>query len=74
MIPSTDTIKRFRKADKVPAGWFTREDCEKEWGINQTSAAKLIRIALKAGRCEMRKFTINTENRGLFPTPFYKFK
>ncbi len=73
-IPSVKEIRVLRPVDKIPPGWYTREQCEKEWKVNQSAAADLLRIALKSGKCETRKFLINTERRGLFPTPHYRFK
>ena len=73
-IPSVKQIKHLRKSDTVPPGWFSREQCQKEWNVNQSNAAVLLRTAMTAGKCEMKKFLIHTESRGLFPTPFYKFK
>jgi len=73
-IPSVKDIQVLKPADKIPPGWYTREECEREWKVNQSAASKLIRTALNAKKCEMRKFLIYTASRGLFPTPYYRFK
>jgi len=73
-IPSAQEIKNLRKADKIPPGWFSRDQCEKEWKVTQAAAAALIRTAITAGKCDMKKFLIHTDRRGLYPTQYYRFK
>lgn len=72
--PSLKDVKRARPADVVPHGWFSRADCEKEWGLSATYAYKLIAQALLTKRAISKKFLVPTPTRGLYPTPYYKFK
>lgn len=73
-IPSSKAILRMVKEDKIPPGWFTREQCQREWKVSQSYAAHLIRVALKNKKVEIRKFLVLTSQRGLFPTQHYRFK
>jgi hypothetical protein len=72
--PSLKDIKPARPADVVPHGWFSRQDCEKEWGLSATYTYKLIQQALQTKRATIKKFNVPTPSRGVYPTPHYKFK
>jgi hypothetical protein len=73
-IPPAQLITSMAKSDNVPVGWFTREECQKEWNVSQSRAAHLLRIALENKMVETRKFSIITPRRGIFPTAHYRFK
>jgi len=62
------------KVDIVPEGWFTTEDCAKEWNLSRPRAFSLIRQSIESKKCEMRKFRIMTIGRGIFPVHHYRFK
>lgn len=74
MIPTTKQINASRKAAKIPEGWHTRQEIMHAWGLSPAYTAKLIRESIENGRCAVRKFTILTRSRGIYPTQHYKFK
>ena len=74
MIPPVKSIASLVKADTVPPGWYTREDCQKVWNVSQSRACRLIRLAIENKKAVMKKFSIKTEGRGVFPTVHYKFR
>ena len=65
---------RSLKEDVVPEGWFTTEECAKEWNLSRPTAFNLIKQALISKQCKMRKFRRMTTGRGLYPIHYYKFK
>lgn len=74
MIPTTKQIKESRKAAKIPEGWHTRQEIMTAWGLSLPYTSKLIRESIENGKCAVRKFTILTRSRGIYPTQHYKFK
>lgn len=62
------------KADKVPAGWYSRRDLEAAWGLSSQRTGVLISKAVKDGMAEYRTFRIMTALRGIYPTQHYRFK
>ena len=72
--PPTLASVRVAKVDKVPEGWFTRAQLEKEWDLSQAQTVLLIRQSLESGRAELKKFKIPHQLRSTTPTPHYKFK
>jgi hypothetical protein len=72
--PTVAQLKAQRQADNVPAGWYSRNDLEREWNRSRDYTGKLIKEAVDHGRAEMKKFLIFTPSRGLYPTPHYRFK
>ena len=73
-IPPVKSITSLVKPDKVPDGWFTREQCQKEWNVSQARAGHLLKLALEGKMAETRKFAIVTLRRGIYPTAHYRFK
>jgi hypothetical protein len=63
----------LRKAEKVPKGWFTREDLEKKWNFSSCHTLHLLSAAMKKGLVEMQKFQIERDDR-LYPVPHYREK
>lgn len=72
--PALKDVKGVRKADVVPPGWFSREDCEKEWNLSQSHSIKIISEALRGGRATTKKFLVESKQRALFPVPHYRFQ
>ena len=73
-IPTLAQIKSHRKPDKIPPGWFTREQLQKEWGLSRDYTGKLIKDAMLQSRGEMKKYLVPTVSRGLYPTQHYRFR
>jgi hypothetical protein len=72
--PTLLQVKSQRKPDRIPAGWFTRQQLENEWNLSRDYAGSLIKQAIIEGKAEMKKFLIPTPTRGLYPTQHYKFR
>jgi hypothetical protein len=72
--PSLASIRAAKKPDKVPLGWYTRSELEREWNLSRDYAGRLIKDAIFDGRCEVQKFSVLTDMRGIYPTPHYRFK
>ena len=61
-----------RPADPIPAGYRPREDWEKIWGCNQTSASSRIRQHLAAGRMISKKLLVHDVAGRRQRKPFFK--
>ena len=72
--PPTLSQVRVSKLDKVPDGWFTRDQLEKAWNLSQSHTSLLIKQALASRKAEMRRFKILHPSRSGFATPHYKFR
>jgi len=72
--PPTLAQIRVSKVDKVPDGWFTRAQLEKEWDLSQAHTGLLIKQAVDGGRAEVRNFKIPHAARTCQSTPHYRFK
>ena len=59
--------------DQVPAGWLTATDLSAKLGKPTSTMGKLLLAAVRAGKCEVKKFRINC---GAFvrPVPHYRLK
>jgi hypothetical protein len=65
---------RVSKIEKVPLGWFTRAQLEKEWNLSQAHTGLLIKQALEGGKATVKHFKIPHVSRSCQSTPHYKFK
>jgi hypothetical protein len=72
--PPTLAQVRVSKVDKVPDGWFTRAQLEKEWDLSQAQTALLIKRAVESGKASARNFKISHTLRSYQSTPHYRFK
>ena len=72
--PSLASMKALKKPVKVPPGWYTRSELEKEWGLAQAQTVVLIKQAIDAGKAEVKKFSIPHALRSHTSTPHYRFK
>jgi hypothetical protein len=61
------------KADKIPAGWYCREQLQKEWNLRDTQTKRLLQLAVDCGDAKVEKFRVKRPT-GIFMIPFYKFK
>lgn len=61
----------LKKAQKVPRGWFTREELEIKWNCSTSHTLHLVKAAIKDGLVEMQKFLIVRDDR-LYPVPHYR--
>ena len=59
--------------DEVPPGWLTATDLSAKLGKPTSTMGKLLLAAVRAGKCEVKKFRISC---GAFvrPVPHYKLK
>ena len=74
MKPPTLESARVRKIDKVPPGWFTRSQLEREWNLGQAQTLVLLRTAVQAKRADVKTFCIPAGMRSYMPVPHYRFK
>jgi hypothetical protein len=61
------------KPDRVPEGWKTSAEWQKEWGLGQAAVSALLSKAIEAKLCKTKKFLVHRGAVGFRPTPFYKF-
>lgn len=57
--------------DKIPAGWFTRMQLQKQWGCGETKAQQRIQSAIKAGKVQRRMFAVVDATGACRPIPHY---
>lgn len=62
------------KPEKVPAGWYTRQELSEAWKLSTSRTGELIMQAVRNGMAEHRMFRIRTALRGVYPTQHYRFK
>lgn len=60
--------------DKVPPGWYTRAELQKEWRLSSSRSRELIQEAIDRGMAVMKIFRIATRTRGSYPMQHYRFK
>lgn len=69
----TDMLREVRIAgvEEVPEGWKTTNDIAEEAGMSASHTNKILRVAVKQGRAEMKSFSVKRNNR-LLPIPHYR--
>jgi hypothetical protein len=72
--PPTLAQVRVSKVDKVPEGWFTRAELQKEWGLAQAQTLTLIKQSMAAGKVEVKKFNLPHPYICHQSVPHYRFK
>jgi hypothetical protein len=72
-LPSVLSLSRIA-LDKVPPGWYTRAELQKEWRLSSSRSRELIQSAVDRGVAVMKIFRISTRTRGSYPMQHYKFK
>lgn len=78
-LGSAELLRRLKDAinnteEKVPEGWKTAWQLQKEWDLSPAHTGRLIRAGVDQGILEARKFRIQTQRRGVFPTEHYRKK
>jgi len=58
--------------DTIPPGYHTAVELADTLGKNRNSINRQLGELVKAGRAEVKKFRIQTGQRGLYPTPHYR--
>lgn len=58
--------------DVVPEGWMTALQLGKLLGKDRSTITGLLQAAIKEGRAEVRKFRVQSGQRGIYPTPHYR--
>ncbi len=58
--------------DEVPPGYHTANQLADKLAKNRNSINRQLGELVKAGRAEVKKFRIQTGQRGLYPTPHYR--
>jgi hypothetical protein len=58
--------------DEVPTGYYTAVELADTLGKNRNSINRQLGELVKTGRAEVKKFRIQTGQRGLYPTPHYR--
>jgi hypothetical protein len=61
------------RTEKVPKGWFAREDLEKKWNCSTAHTLHLLSAAIKKGLVEKQKFMVVRHDR-IYPVPHYREK
>ncbi len=61
------------KADKVPAGWYSREQLEKAWKLSQSRTSELLGAAVRRKEAKVKKFKTRRPT-GVYLIPYYRFK
>lgn len=62
------------KPEKVPPGWYTRQDLQEAWALSSSRTRELVSAALRNGMAEHRIFRLKTITRGVYPIHHYRFK
>lgn len=78
-MASAELLKRLKDAinnteEQVPDGWKTAWQLQKDWDLSPAHTGRLIRAGVDRGILETRKFRIQTQRRGVFPTEHYRKK
>jgi hypothetical protein len=78
-LGSAELLKSLKAAinnteEQVPEGWKTTWQLQLEWGLSPAHTGRLIRAGVQKGILEARKFRIQTQRRGVFPTEHYRKK
>lgn len=78
-LGSAELLRRLKDAvnnteEQVPEGWKTAWQLQQEWGMSPAHTGRLIRAGVQKGILETRKFRIQTQRRGVFPTEHYRKK
>lgn len=58
--------------DVVPEGWLTAIQLGKLLGKDRSTITSLLQTALREGRAEVKKFRVQSGQRGIYPTPHYR--
>lgn len=58
--------------DEVPPGWLTALQLGKLLGKDRSTITGLLQAAIKEGRAEVKKFRVQSGQRGIYPTPHYR--
>jgi hypothetical protein len=62
-----------QKIEKVPEGWYSRDQLQEAWGLSQSRTLELIRSALRRKEAKVKTFKVKRET-GVYRIPFYQFK
>lgn len=58
--------------DTVPPGWMTAIELGKLLGKDRSTVTGLLQTAIREGRAEVKKFRVQSGQRGIYPTPHYR--
>lgn len=75
-MDSAELLKQLRSAiqkqpEEVPEGWKTAAQWSDEWGVTPNAAGQVLGRAVKLGLMQSKKFRIDTQTRGNYPTLHY---
>ena len=56
----------------VPPGWKTAQEVAAFMGLTRCSANRYLTAAVAGGRCERKKFRIQSGQRTIYPVPHYR--
>lgn len=75
-MDSAELLKQLRSAiqkqpEEVPEGWKTTNQWSDEWGVTPNAAGQVLGRAVKLGLMQSKKFRIDTQTRGNYPTLHY---
>ena len=60
--------------DEVPPGWFTAAQLSEKVGMSYDWAGRRVSALVKAGRVEVKKFRVQSGQRGIYPIAHYRLK
>lgn len=61
-----------KQVDEVPEGWMTPLQVSEKTGKSLSWVSTLLTQAVRDGRWEVKKFTIENGQRGVYPVPHYR--
>ena len=75
-MDSAELLKQLRSAiqkqpEEVPEGWKTTNQWSDEWGVTPNAAGQVLGRSVKLGLMQSKKFRIDTQTRGNYPTLHY---
>ena len=75
-MDSAELLKQLRSAiqkqpEEVPEGWKTATQWSDEWGVTPNAAGQVLGRSVKLGLMQSKKFRIDTQTRGNYPTLHY---
>lgn len=64
--------KAHAEPDPAREGWLTATQLARAWRKPAPTVGRLLRDLLAAGLWERKSFRVQTEGRGVYPTPHYR--
>jgi len=62
------------KPETVPPEWKTTAEIGAMLGLSRCNASRRIHNAVAAGRCDVKRFRVQSGQRSIYPVPHYRLK